>query len=211
MFVRSLPRERIKDAHLILVAGELAELALKTQTVPEQDMVQILAADGGNLCGPEAFTSRFLPVLLMPIIRWRPIMTNSILQRAAVTMLLAASFGLANAADVPVTLTGDQEVPAVTTDAKATGKLTIKADKSVSGKITTTGIESTVAHIHEAAPGKNGPPIITLEKGADSSFSVPAGSKLTDEQYKSFKAGNLYVNVHSAEHKDGEIRTQLKP
>ena len=121
-------------------------------------------------------------------------MTNSILQRAAVTMLLAASFGLANAADVPVTLTGDQEVPAVTTDAKATGKLTIKADKSVSGKITTTGIESTVAHIQEAAPGKNGPPIITLEKGADSSFSVPAGSKLTDEQYKSFKAGNLYVN-----------------
>jgi hypothetical protein len=32
-----LPRERIIDAHLILVAGELAELALKIQTVPEQD------------------------------------------------------------------------------------------------------------------------------------------------------------------------------
>ena len=138
-------------------------------------------------------------------------MTNSILQRAAVTMLLAASFGLANAVDAPVILTGDQEVPAVATTAKGTGKITIAADKSVSGTITTTGITGTVAHIHEGAPGKNGPPIITLEKGADSSWSVPSGSKLADGQYESFKAGNLYVNVHSEEHKSGEIRAQLKP
>ena len=40
---------------------------------------------------------------------------------------------------------------------------------------------------------------------------VPAGSKLTDAQLASLKAGNLYVNVHSAEHKPGEIRAQLKP
>jgi hypothetical protein len=68
-----------------------------------------------------------------------------------------------------------------------------------------------MAHIHEGAIGKNGPPIITLEKGADESWTVPAGSKLTDEQYKSFRAGNLYVNVHSDQHKSGEIRAQLKP
>jgi CHRD domain len=138
-------------------------------------------------------------------------MMSSNLRRAAVATLLAASFGLANAADVPVVLTGDQEVPTVSTAAKGTGKITIAADKSVSGTITTTGITGTIAHIHEGAPGKNGPPIITLEKGADSSWSVPSGSKLTDAQYKSFKAGNLYVNVHSEEHKSGEIRAQLKP
>lgn len=55
------------------------------------------------------------------------------------------------------------------------------------------------------------PPIITLSKGDNGVWSVPAGSKLTDEQYADFKAGKLYVNVHSAEHKAGEIRGQLKP
>lgn len=136
---------------------------------------------------------------------------RSNIRRAAIATLVAASFGLANAADVPVVLTGDQEVPSVTTAAKGAGKITIAADMSVSGTITTSGITGTMAHVHEGAPGKNGPPIITLEKGADSSWSVPAGSKLTDAQYKSFKAGNLYVNVHSDAHKSGEIRSQLKP
>ena len=137
---------------------------------------------------------------------------SSILQRAAFATLLAASFSLASAKDVKITLTGDQEVPAVTTDAKGEGRIKIGDDKTVSGKITTSGIEGTMAHIHEgAAPGQNGPPIITLEKGADGSWSVPAGSKLTDEQYDAFKAGRLYVNVHSAEHKGGEIRAPLKP
>ena len=137
---------------------------------------------------------------------------SSILQRAAFATLLAASFSLASAKDEKITLTGAQEVPAVTTDAKGEGMIKIGMDKSVSGKITTTGIEATMAHIHEgAAPGQNGPPIITLEKAADGSWTVPAGSKLTDEQYDAFKAGKLYVNIHSAAHKGGEIRAPLKP
>lgn len=138
-------------------------------------------------------------------------MTRSKLQLALVAALLGASFGAAHAKDVKVTLTGSQEVPPVTTAAKATGEITIKADKTVTGKITAKGIDGTMAHIHMAPPGKNGPPIITLEKGADGSWTVPEGSKLTDEQYAAYKAGNLYINVHSAEHKGGEIRTQLKP
>jgi CHRD domain len=129
----------------------------------------------------------------------------------ALAVGLAAGTFSANAADVAVKLTGDQEVPAVASTATGVGTLVIKNDKSVSGSIKTSGIDGTVAHIHLAEPGKNGPPIITLNKTADNTWSVPEGSKLTDEQYKSFKDGNLYVNVHSAEHKGGEIRTQLKP
>jgi hypothetical protein len=128
-----------------------------------------------------------------------------------VTTVLTVSVGSALAEDVKVTLKGAEETPAVTTTAAGTGKITIAADKSVTGNIKTTGIEGTAAHIHVGAPGQSGPPIITLTKGADGVWSVPEGSKLTDDQYASFKAGNLYVNVHSADHKPGEIRAQLKP
>ena len=72
------------------------------------------------------------------------------------------------------------------------------------------GVDGTAAHIHDGAPGKNGPVIIPLTKSGND-WTVPAGAKLTDEQYKDFQAGNLYVNVHSAENKNGEIRGNLSP
>ena len=114
------------------------------------------------------------------------------------------------AADMKVRLSGDQEVPSVKTTASGTGTITVNDDKSVSGSVTTTGIKATAAHIHEAPAGKNGPVAIPLEKKSDNEFTVPAGAKLSDAQYKALKAGNLYVNVHSEAHKDGEIRAQLK-
>ena len=117
--------------------------------------------------------------------------------------------------EIKVKLTGDQEVPPVKTAASGSGTFVIAADKSVSGSITTTGVEGTAAHIHDSAPGqmcgaKNGPVIIPLTKGPDNTWSAPAGAKLTDAQYASFKTGNLYVNVHSAANKSGEICSRLK-
>src|SRR5689334_1800197 len=53
--------------------------------------------------------------------------------------LVVAAAGMAGAKDVAVSLTGDQEVPAVTTAAKGTGKITIADDKSVTGSIKTSG------------------------------------------------------------------------
>ncbi len=142
-------------------------------------------------------------------------MSTLIRSRSLHALVASAAFLAFNASawavDVKVKLTGAEETPPVTTSASGTGTITINADKSVSGTLKTTGIDGTVAHIHVGAPGQSGPPIITLSKGGDGAWSVPAGSILTDEQYASFKAGNLYVNVHSAEHKPGEIRDQLKP
>src|SRR5665647_3099211 len=130
---------------------------------------------------------------------------------AASAMFLAAYSGMAFGDSVKVMLSGDNEVPAVKTAASGGGTITINADKSVSGSVTTTGVTGTMAHIHIAAAGKNGPVIVPLTKSGDNTWSVPAGAKLTDEQYKAYEAGDLYVNVHSAANKGGDIRGQLKP
>jgi hypothetical protein len=129
-------------------------------------------------------------------------------------ILLAAAAVLSAAAlakDVAVTLSGAQEVPAVASTATGSGTITVGDDMSVKGTVTTSGIDGTMAHIHLAVAGKNGPPVITLTKSGDHAWSVPEGSKLTEAQYKSFKKGELYINVHSAAHPGGEIRAQLKP
>ena len=117
----------------------------------------------------------------------------------------------AGSTDHGLLLTGDQEVPAIKTSASGKASITIGADKTVNGGISTSGIVATAAHIHAAAVGKNGPVVITLVKDGDHGWLVPADSSLTDAQYANFKAGELYVNVHSAAHGAGEMRAQLTP
>ena len=111
-----------------------------------------------------------------------------------------------------VTLSGAEQNPPITTSASGSGTITVKDDKSVSGSVKTSGVAGTAAHIHMAPAGRNGPVIIPLTKGSDgNTWSVPDGAKLTDAQYDTYKAGGLYVNVHSAANKGGEVRGQLKP
>ncbi len=131
--------------------------------------------------------------------------------RPAFCALLLLSSSWAFAGDSKVQLSGDHEVPPVQTSATGTGTISVGEDKSISGSVTTKGVDGIAAHVHLAAAGKNGPPIVTLEKSAEGKWSVPEGSKLTDAQYASYKAGELYVNVHSAANRGGEIRGQIKP
>ena len=129
----------------------------------------------------------------------------------AAAVLVIGSSHPALAQDVQVMLSGGQEVPPVTSSGSGSGTISIRDDKTVSGSVTTTGVTGTMAHIHNGAAGKNGPVVIPLTKTGDNGWAVPPGAKLTDAQYAAFKAGDLYVNVHSAQHQGGEIRGQLKP
>ncbi|MGH8200139.1 MAG: CHRD domain-containing protein [Steroidobacteraceae bacterium] len=136
-------------------------------------------------------------------------MTSTLRRATAVTVLLAAGVAMASAGTVR--LTGKQETPPVKTMARGAGVIDVAADGSITGKINTHGIEGTLAHIHEGAPGRKGPAVMALAPGPRGTWVVPAGSKLTPQQRQEFLAGKLYVNVHSATHPDGEIRGQLKP
>ena len=136
---------------------------------------------------------------------WRPL--------AAAVSMAALAFWSATAtgADIKVTLSGANEVPPVTTSATGSGIVMIGMDGAVSGTITTTGIAGTAAHIHEAPAGKNGGVIVPMTKSGDNAFVFPAGAKLTEAQMAALKAGNLYINVHSAANPGGELRGQLMP
>jgi hypothetical protein len=119
-------------------------------------------------------------------------------------------------------LTGEKEVPPVTTTAAGLSDISVRTGRCPSagsstdcnmlvGTIQTTGVIATAAHVHQAPVGQNGPVIVTLVRTGNDVWAVPVGTALTDAQYQAYLAGQLYVNVHSDAYKGGEIRAQINP
>ena len=141
--------------------------------------------------------------------RARTLMYRTSMFIAAIALAGCASMG-ANK-PLEVRLSGDQEVPPVTTKATGTATITVGEDKSVSATIRTQGVVGVAAHIHQGAAGANGPVIVPMDKTGENEWSTKPGAKFTDAQYEAYKAGGLYFNVHSAANKGGEIRGQIRP
>ena len=111
---------------------------------------------------------------------------------------------------IKVNLSGAEEVPPLSVPGSGSGSFRVADDGTITGSVTTKEVQGTMAHIHRGAKGTNGPVIVPLDKKGDT-YSVPAGRKLTPEQIAELKAGRLYVNVHTAQNKGGEVRGQLQP
>ena len=109
-----------------------------------------------------------------------------------------------------VALSGANEVPPVQTGASGTGTVRVATDGAVDVKVTVSGMTPTAAHIHQGAAGANGPVIVPLAKQSDNTFVSTPGFKMSAEHLKAYRAGNTYLNVHSAKHPGGEVRAQLK-
>ena len=138
-------------------------------------------------------------------------MKTSLLLGTAVTALLVSGAASAAITKYTVTLDGAQEVPAVQTAATGTGTLDFDDEaKTLTGTITYTGLSGapTAAHIHKEACGVSGGVAQALDPGAD---SLDVDVTLTAAQITDLVAGNLYVNIHTAENGGGEIRGQLYP
>ena len=109
-------------------------------------------------------------------------MMNTTFRSFWVTVALSSGLlGGANgalAADIQVTLSGAQEVPAVKTAATGSGTISVGDDNSVKGSVRTTGVVVTMAHTHAAAPRNNGPVVTPLMPAAAEPLPAPAGPQL---------------------------------
>jgi hypothetical protein len=129
----------------------------------------------------------------------------------------------APAAAGPVVLSGNNEVPPVTTQATGIadiGIVTFKCPPATSGgtcytvvgTVSTAGMTPTAAHVHRGKPGENGPVVVPLSArpGTNNTiWDVEPGTTVSQAVYEAWWNGQLYVNVHSAAHPGGEIRAQL--
>lgn len=125
--------------------------------------------------------------------------------------------GQAATSDVQVVvsrLTGEQEVPARTSNGRGTVAVTVRrSSRDVVAHANVTGIDdATGAHIHEAYAGTNGGIIVPLTKDpSDATHWSATGATLATGQFDSLQSGKLYVNVHTPAYPGGEIRGQLVP
>lgn len=124
------------------------------------------------------------------------------------------------------TLSGDQEVPAVTSSAEGWAWVN-PSEESVWFKVNVTGIDKvTGAHIHHAKSGVNGEVVVALFKSdsptgpkdgilAEGNFTAadlvgPLKGKALSDLATEMKNGMTYVNVHTEANPNGEIRGQLE-
>jgi CHRD domain-containing protein len=107
-------------------------------------------------------------------------------------------------------LKASEEVPATASKGSGTATVTFDpATKVLTWKVTYSGLTgpATMGHFHgPAAPGQNAGVAIPFEK-VDS--PIEGSAKLTDQQIADLKAGQLYINIHTAANKPGEIRGQV--
>lgn len=107
-------------------------------------------------------------------------------------------------------LSGDQELPPTITGALGTGTLSLTSpSRDISGSIVLDGIAATAAHIHLGDTGVNGAVIVPLTQTVPGTWSVPAGTTLTESQAAAFASGGLYFNAHTAANPGGEVRGQI--
>lgn len=112
-------------------------------------------------------------------------------------------------------LDGVQETPANNTTALGVAhlQLTPKLD-SLLVRVDYTGLQSafTAAHIHLGAPGVAGAVAFPLPTPVNNSIkTVITGASLTPTVISNLFLSNYYVNIHSANLTDGEIRGQIVP
>lgn len=109
-------------------------------------------------------------------------------------------------------LTGAQEVGGGDPDGSARARITVEDNfDQVCWAITEVRNigEVTAAHIHVGAAGVNGPPVFTLRKSNEGTWTgCSEGAEWTQDRIEG-NPERFYVNLHNADYPNGAIRGQL--
>lgn len=126
-------------------------------------------------------------------------------------------------------LRGSEEVPPVLTDAFGLAKFKVSRDERKIGfRLTVNNLSNfTQAHIHIGERGMNGPVVVFLFGPVDPDISVnkgvvegiitaedligPLKGKPLSALIDLMSEGETYVNAHTVQNPEGEIRGQIKP
>jgi len=137
------------------------------------------------------------------------ILRSGLAALACASVLAFTSPSMAAMVNLKADLKASNEVPA--NDSKATGSVTATYDdasKKLSWKGSYKDLSgpATAAHFHSGDAGKNGGVAVPISPNGP---SFEGSATLTDAQAADLMAGKLYVNIHTAANKGGEIRGQL--
>lgn len=130
----------------------------------------------------------------------------------AAANLAAIAAPRAETINYKATLTGAAETPP--TDSKGTGTVVATFDpatKELAWTVDYSGLSgpAIAAHFHGPAPAGKAAPIEVPLK-APLTSPMKGSATLTASEAKDLADGNMYFNIHTAEHKPGEIRGQME-
>ena len=112
-------------------------------------------------------------------------------------------------------LSGKSEVPPVDTKASGSAQFQISADgKQIDYELNVKDLNNfMMAHIHQGKSGENGQPVVMLSMGkakiTPGDLQGPLAGKQLSDLVKLIQDGDTYVNVHTQQNQNGEIRGQL--
>lgn len=106
-------------------------------------------------------------------------------------------------------LNGEEVLPRNASTALASGTVTLAWDSNVLlASVFVADVAPVAVHLHQAPSSDTGPVVLSLDRvGASAVWqgSVP----LTDEQIRSLRFGNFYLDIHTTTYPDGELRGRL--
>ncbi len=126
-------------------------------------------------------------------------------------LLLWAPVARADMVRMKADLKGSSEVPPVNTNASGTADVTFDTNsKRVTWRLNYSGLSgnATAAHFHgPAEEGKNAGIAVPIPNPAS---GTEGSATLNDAQANDLMGGRYYINVHTQQNPQGEIRGQVK-